>query len=346
MEIKQESFGEIQGQEISSFTLKNDNGIEITAINYGCIITKILVPDMNGNLENIVLGHNSLAEYVEDPYFIGAVAGRVGGRIAGGSFELDGERYTLAQNNGKNHLHGGIRGFNKAVWDAEIIEDGVRFTYLSRDDEEGYPGNLQVKITYTLDEQNQLKIQYEAETDKKTIMTLTNHSYFNLSGDLKRDILQHNLQLKSNHYLELDDDFIPTGRLIDVKDTPFDFTESRPIAAGAQSSHPQNVLVGNGYDHPFVLNSHHDREIILHDPESGRTMTVETDEPAVVVYSGNSLDSSAEFHGTKGEKYLGVCLETQGFPDAIHHPEFPSIVLKPSEKYSSTTIYQFGMRGE
>jgi aldose 1-epimerase len=346
MVILQKSFGEIDGQEVSSFILKNDNGVEITAINYGCIITKVLVPDKHGNLENIVLGHDSLEEYTEDPFFLGAVAGRVGGRIANGEFELDGETYRLAKNNGNNHLHGGLKGFNKVVWGAEIIEDGVRFTYISREGEEGYPGNLEVKVTYTLDEQNQLKILYDAETDKRTIVTLTNHSYFNLSGDLKRNVLQHSLQLKSDQFLELNEEFIPTGRLIDVDNTPFDFTEGRTIAGGAQSSHPQNVLVGNGYDHPFVLNSHHDREIILHDPESGRTMTVETDEPAVVVYSGNSLDSTVGFGGRKGENYLGICLETQGFPDAIHHPDFPSIVLEPGEKYSSTTTYKFGMRGE
>ncbi|RIW37355.1 galactose mutarotase [Bacillus salacetis] len=346
MRVLKERFGEIEGREIYAFILSNENGIEVTAINYGCIITKILAPDQFGNIGNIVLGHETLEEYVRDASFLGAVAGRAAGRIAGGEFELDGEHFKLARNNGENHLHGGIKGFNKAVWDAEPFESGVRFRYFSPDGEEGYPGNLNAVVTYTLDDQNQLNVQYEAETDKKTIVTLTNHSYFNLSGDLKRDVLRHTLQLKSDQFLELDEGFIPTGALLDVKDTPFDFIEGREIAEGTVSGHPQNVLAGKGYDHPFILNTHHDEEIGLYDPESGRTLTVETDQPAVVVYSGNSLDSSSDFRGKKGERYLGICLETQGYPDAVHHPEFPSTELDVNEKYLSKTVFRFGLKRE
>ncbi|MGD7022286.1 aldose epimerase family protein [Rossellomorea vietnamensis] len=341
MEIIQQEFGRIGEQAVTSFTLKNANGIEITAINYGCIITKIITPDQNGNFENIVIGHDSLKDYVEDPVFLGAVVGRVGGRIRGGAFELDGKAYTLPQNNGRNHLHGGLQGFNKVVWQADILVDGVRFTYLSKDGEEGYPGSLHSSVTYTLDDHDQLKISYEARTDKKTVVTLTNHSYFNLSGSLKRDVLQHILTIKSDEFLELDEESIPTGRMLSVDHTPFDLRQGASIDIGAKASHPQIVLAGEGYDHPFVLNTNNDREIRLEDPESGRVMTVETDEPAVVVYSGNSLDGAGPFSGTPGAKHLGICLETQAFPDAVHHPEFPSVVLTPDKKYSSVTKYTF-----
>ncbi|MBT2734007.1 aldose epimerase family protein [Bacillus sp. ISL-7] len=343
MKVIHDTFGQIDNQTVSSFTLVNDHGVEVTAINYGCIITKIVVQDKYGNYENIVLGHDSLNDYVHDPYFLGAVVGRVGGRIKGGSFELDGNTYTLAKNDGNNHLHGGLRGFDKVVWDAEILEAGVRFSYLSPDGDEGYPGNLHIQVTYTLDNDNQLKIQYGAQSDKKTLVTVTNHSYFNLSGNLKRDILNHKLIIKSDQFLELDDEFIPTGNFLDVKNTTFDFTSESVIETGTASDHPQNVLVGNGYDHPFLLNTNHDKEIVLRDPESGRILTVETDEAGVVVYSGNSLKSEGEFRGTPSEKYLGICLETQALPDANHHPHFPSTILDIDQQYSSVTIYKFGI---
>ncbi len=341
LKVMKEVMGEHDGQAVYSFTMVNNAGMEVTVLNYGCIITKIMVPDKNGHEENVVIGHDSLEGYVQDRAFLGAVVGRVGGRIQGGAFELDGRRYTLAQNNGSNHLHGGIKGFNKVVWNAEEVENGVQFTYLSRDGEEGYPGNLHVQVTYTLDEENQLRIQYEAETDKKTILTLTNHSYFNLSGNLKADILQHSLQLKSDQFLELNEEFIPTGTRLNVEHTPFDFREGSRIEAGTVSKHPQNVLVGHGYDHPFLLNEHHNEEIMLRDPVSGRKLTVETDEVGVVVYSGNSLGSTTTFRGTQACSYLGICLETQALPDAIHHDDFPSTVLDNGETYSSTTVYRF-----
>jgi aldose 1-epimerase len=343
MKVIQESFGQIDNQHVFSYTMVNDHGLEVTAINYGCIISKIVAPDKNGNLENIVLGHDTLNEYVNDPSFLGAIAGRVAGRIKDGSFELGGTQYVLAKNDHDNHLHGGIKGFNKVVWDAEIIEDGVRFSYFSPDGEEGYPGNLTVQVTYTLNNNNELIIEYGAQTDKKTLVTVTNHSYFNLSGNLKSDILNHTLKIKSDQFLELDSEFIPTGKFIEVNGTPFDFTTERAINTGATSTYMQNVLVGEGYDHPFLLKINHDKEIILKDPESGRTLTVETDEPAVIVYSGNSLPSEGDFRGIPTRKYLGICLETQGLPDAVHHPHFPTVILDKGEQYSSKTVYQFGI---
>jgi len=343
LEVTHTIFGEVDQKTIYSFTMENDQGMKVTAINYGCIITSILAPDKNGTLEEVVIGHDTLVDYIHDSYFLGAVVGRVGGRIKGGSFELDGDTYTLPKNNQENHLHGGFKGFNKVVWDAERLEEGVRFSYFSPDGEEGYPGNLHIQVTYTLDNQNQLNIHYEAHSDKKTLLTVTNHSYFNLSGNLKRDIQQHSLKIKSDRFIELNDEFIPTGNFLDVGRTPFDFRDGRAIETGITAAHDQNVLVGNGYDHPFLLHTNHNAEIELKDPVSGRILTMETDEVGVVVYSGNSINAEGKFRGTPAKKYLGICLETQGLPDAIHHPHFPSVVLDRDQKYSSKTVYKFGM---
>ncbi|MBP2241528.1 aldose 1-epimerase [Cytobacillus eiseniae] len=342
MKVMKESFGQIGDQPVYLFTIINECGVKVKSINYGCIITEIIVPDRDGQFENVVLGHDSLDDYLNDTNFLGAVVGRVGGRIKGGSFELDGKMYTLAQNDSVNHLHGGIKGFDKVVWEAEVIEDGICFKYESKDGEEGYPGNLLLEVTYTLNNENELSIHYRAHSDQKTLLTVTNHSYFNLSGNVKRDVLKHTLTLKSDRFLELDDEFIPTGYLAKVDHTPFDFREERMIETGVHSEHPQNVLVGNGYDHPFILSTNHENEMVLKDAESGRILIVETDEPAVVVYSGNSLQSEKGFQGVPASKYLGICLETQGLPDAIHHADFPSIILDKGQLYSSVTKYKFG----
>lgn len=343
MKVIKESFGQMEGKPIFLFTLKNDLGLEVSAINYGCIITRIVTPDKNGDFENVVLGHDSLRKYEADPYYLGAVVGRVAGRIKGGSFELDGKSYVLAKNERSNHLHGGPKGFSKAIWDAELIDDGVRFSYVSKDGEEGYPGNVNIQVTYSLNNHNELTILYEAQTDRKTLLTVTNHSYFNLSGNLKKNTLDHTLKIKSDRFLELDQEFIPTGNFMEVENTPFDFKGSSAIEVGTTSAYPQNILVGNGYDHPFILNVNHDQEIELRDPESGRTLTMETDEPAVIFYSGNSLKAEGDFRSVPSEKYLGICLETQGVPDAIHQPHFPSVVLDEGEDYSSLTVYRFGI---
>lgn len=347
MKVIQEKFGEINDQTVNSFTLVNDHGIELTCINYGCIITKMITPDKDGNYENIVLGYDSLEEYVKGSYFFGTVVGRVAGRIKGGSFDLNGKTYTLAKNENNNHLHGGDKGFDKVIWDASIQENdekvSVQFSYLSPDGEEGYPGNLNIKVTYTLNNQNELTIHYSGISDEKTLLNMTNHSYFNLSGNIKRDILNHSLSIKSDKFLELNDELLPTGNLLEVKGTSFDFTNERFIQTGVESNHPQNLLAGNGYDHPFALSSNHDEEIILKDSGSGRTLTIETDEPGVVVYSGNQMKTEGEIYGVPSRKYLGICLETQGLPDAIHHPNFPSWVLEKDQEYTSATKYKFGV---
>jgi aldose 1-epimerase len=347
MRVIQGNFGQFGDQSVDSFMMVNDHGIEITCINYGCIITKIITPDKNKTYENIVLGFDSIDEYVKNNFYFGAVCGRVAGRIRGGSFELDGETYSLAQNDNNNHLHGGMKGFDKVLWDTAIVESneevGVQFSYISKDGEEGYPGNLTIRVTYTLNNENELSIHYSGKSNKNTLLNVTNHSYFNLSGNVKRDILDHSLSLKSDQFLELDGDLLPTGNLLEVNGTPFDFTEGRTIETGATSNHIQNILVGNGYDHPFLLTSHHDNEIVLKHPVTGRTLTIETDEIGVVVYSGNSLPQKGEIRGVPLRKHLGICLETQGLPDAVHHPHFPSWVLKEDQLYSSLTKYRFGI---
>jgi aldose 1-epimerase len=346
MKVIQEVFGQINNQTVNSFTLVNDHGFELTCINYGCVITKIITPDNKGNFENIVLGYDTLEEYLDGRYFFGTVVGRVAGRIKGGSFELGGNIYTLAKNENNNHLHGGNKGFDKVLWDASVTENdevaSVQFSYLSPDGEEGYPGNVNVKVTYTVNNNNELTIQYSGLSDEKTLLNMTNHSYFNLSGNIKRDILNHSLSIKSDKFLALNGDLLPTGELLDVEGTPFDFTSDRFIQSGVDSDHPQNKLAGHGYDHPFLLTSNHDKEIILKDSESGRILTIETDEPGVVVYSGNQMKSEGEIYGVPSRKYLGICLETQGLPDAIHHPNFPSWVLEKDQEYTTVTKYKFG----
>ncbi|MGV3465829.1 MAG: aldose epimerase family protein [Heyndrickxia sp.] len=348
MDISKTNFGILDGQEVNAFTLTNDSGMSMTCLNYGCIITKILVPDKNGMLENVVLGFDSVEDYLQySPYF-GAVIGRVAGRIKGAAFELDGEVFRLATNEKGNHLHGGTKGFSHVIWEAKDFQDdegiGIIFTYQSPDGDEGYPGQLNVKVTYLLTNNNQLNISYEAQSDQKTIVNLTNHSYFNLSGDVKADILNHQLTMNSKEILELNDLLLPTGRVLDVTGTAFDFREGRILKDGTLSTHPQNVLAGNGYDHPFVLNGKGERVITLADTESGRSLRVETDQPSVVIYTSNQLEGDFHLSGVQARKYLGVCLETQGYPDAIHHPHFPSIVLDKDEIYRSTTTYQFSAK--
>ena len=345
MKVLQQVFGKLNGQTVTAYTLVNDDGIEVTSLDYGCIITRIIAPDKLGVLENIVLGFDSIEEYVNySPYF-GAVVGRFAGRIKNAKFELNGETYHLAANDNGNHLHGGIKGFDKVIWDTEVKESdntvSLVFTYLSHDGEEGYPGNLQMKIVYTLTNNNEFTISYNGKTDKDTLLNITNHSYFNLSGNLKRDILNHQLTLKCRTFLELDEKLIPTGKLAPVEHTPFDFKTSRKIKDGVTSSHPQNILAAKGYDHPFLLNENNSGEIILNDEESGRILVIETDQPAVVLYTGNQLEGDFSIRGTRARKYLGLCLETQGLPDSIHHPEFPSSILEKDKEFYSETKYKF-----
>ncbi|MHC0036956.1 aldose epimerase family protein [Pseudoneobacillus sp. C159] len=341
MKVLKDEYGKLNHKTIYSYSLLNDKGIEIHCSNYGCIITKILAPDRDGIYENIVLGYDTLEEYAKDPYYLGAIIGRVAGRIKDGRFDLDGKSYHLVKN-GKHHLHGGDRGFNKVIWNAKTFENdqevGVSFSYLSKDGEEGYPGNLAITVTYSLNNQNELSIRYAGRSDKKTILSMTNHSYLNLSGNLKRDILNHSLKIDSETFLELSNEFLPTGEMLNVSGTPFDFSTERLIRTGIESDHPQLKLVGGGYDHPFLLSNRKNNEIVLKDGESGRTLTIETNEVGVVVYSGNQLNSNGHFR-----KHLGICLETQSLPDAIHYPHFPSYILEQNQEYSRKSIYKFGI---
>ncbi|WP_026679490.1 aldose epimerase family protein [Fictibacillus gelatini] len=347
MRVLQEWFGAIGNRSVTSYTILNDHGIEVSCIDYGCIITKIITPDRNGNFENIVLGYGSLKEYMDNSSYFGCVVGRVAGRIGGASFELEGKTYSLAKNDNNNHLHGGINGFSRVVWDASVFENeeeaAVQFKYISPDGEEGYPGNVEMQVTYTLNNHNELIIYYCGQSDKTTLLNVTNHSYFNLSGNLKRDVLNHTLAIKSDKFFPLNGELLPTGEITDVANTPFDFRGGRVIKTGIESGHPQNELAGKGYDHPFLLSANRDHEMVLCDPESGRTLTVETDEPGVVVYSGNQLADEGEIRGVPSRKYLGICLETQGIPDAIHHPHFPSWILEKGEVYDSITKYKFSI---
>lgn len=345
MEILERWVGQYQDEMVREYSLVNDSGMTVSCLNFGCVITKILVPDRQGKFENVVLGFEEFEDYLDlSPYF-GAVVGRVAGRIQGARFELDREEYKLAENEPPNHLHGGKKGFNSVVWDTEkIVEEnqvGLRFFYLSPDGEEGYPGNLETTVTYVLNNKNELIISYHGKTDKKTLVNLTNHSYFNLSGNLKKDCADHILRLDSDRFLELGADLIPTGRVLPSRNTPFDFKQGRRLSSGIQSSHPQNVLVGKGYDHPLVFTTEGENTVMLSDEESGRSLLVTTDQPCVVVYTSNFLEGPYSISGVRARNYLGVCLETQGFPDAVHQPEFPTVILDPEDLYYSTTTYRF-----
>ncbi|MBM4761189.1 aldose epimerase family protein [Bacillus sp. B15-48] len=344
MKVTETIFGELAGRQVKAYTLANNQGMAITCLDYGCTITNISVPDRNGKIENVVLGFDSIENYLQHSPYFGCVVGRVAGRIGESQFDLDGITYELPKNEGDNHLHGGPKGFQRQIWDSSVAEGGdecsIQFTYLSPDGESGYPGNLEVTVKYSLNNKNELSISYQGTTDKKTVVDLTNHSYFNLSGDGKRNILNHQLQLKSEQFLELDDSLLPTGQLLDVKNTPFDFTSMKKIGEEIESEHDQVKLVG-GYDHPFLLSDHHCEEIILIDETSGRKLVVETDKPSVVCYTSNMLRNDFQIRGVQAEKHLGICLETQSLPDAVHHPHFPSIVLEPNTCHQSKTIYKF-----
>lgn len=339
--IVTEEFGTMDdGSEVQLFTLKNANGMEVSITNYGGIVTSIKVPDKDGNIENVVLGFDNFEKYKAGHPFFGAIAGRYANRIAKGRFELNGETYELATNNGENHLHGGVEGFDKKLWDAEVNEEenSVTLSYLSPDGEEGYPGNLDVDVTYTLTDDNELRIDYHATTDKSTVLNLTNHSYFNLSGNPSEGILDHLLTINADRYTPVDEGLIPTGELRPVEGTPFDFTEPEYIGARIDSIPP-------GYDHNYVLNNPDSgiRKIAtVEHEESGRIMEVYSDQPGVQLYTSNFLDGSLmDRQGNPIEQYAALCLETQTFPDSPNKPEFPSPVLNPDETYETTTIYQF-----
>lgn len=337
----------IDGKQVNLFVLKNDKGAEVTVTNYGAKIVSLLVPDKNANSVDVVLGHNNIDEYLasEEPYF-GAVCGRTGNRIAKGKFMLEGKEYTLAVNNGPNNLHGGLKGFNAVVWDAKQIDSQtIELTYLSKDGEEGYPGNLTTKITYRLTDDNALNINYEATTDKTTIVNLTNHSYFNLSGAGDLSVHDHILKIYADEYLPTDDTAIPYGKPESVKDTPMDFTSFIEIGAHVDDKF-QQLIWARGYDHTYVLNKEKGNlALVCSSPKTGIVMETYTTEPGVQVYTGNWM--SGNFEGKKGKRYparSAVCFETQHYPDSINKPEYPSVILKPGETFKSETIYKFSIK--
>lgn len=347
--IEKEAWGKVDGKPVDLYTLTNANGLEAKITNYGGIVTSLKVLDRNGKLGDVVLGYDNLKGYVENNPYFGAIVGRYGNRIGAAKFSLDGVEYILAANNGPNHLHGGIKGFDKVVWKATGVtsDDGVslELAYLSPDGEEGYPGNLSVTVIYTLTDDNELKIDYFATTDKKTVVNLTHHSYFNFVGS--GDILGHKLWLKASRFTPVDEGLIPTGELRSVVGTPMDFT--RPFAIGARIEQDTVQLkYGFGYDHNWVLDKRPGEMALvgsLYEPSTGRFMEIYTTEPGIQFYSGNFLDGTIT--GKRGIIYEfrnGLCLETQHFPDSPNKPDFPSTVLKPGEDYKTTTIYKFSVR--
>jgi len=339
----------IDGKNTSLFILTNKNGAELTISNYGARIVSLMVPDRNGDLVDIVTGHNSIDEYLEseEPYF-GAVCGRTANRIAKGKFTLDDKEYTLAINNGPNSLHGGIKGFNSVVWDTRKIGDqSLKLNYLSVDGEEGFPGNLTVTVTYTLTDNNWVKIEYEATTDKTTLINLTNHAYFNLSGAGDPSVADHILSIRADKYLPTDETAIPYGAAAAVEDTPMDFTAPRPIGSHINDNFEQ-LIWAKGYDHTYVLDKKEnafDFALKCLSPKTGIEMEVYTDQPGVQLYTGNWM--TGNFEGKNRQRYpaqSAICFETQHFPDSIHNPDYPSIVLKPDDKFESKTIFKFSIQ--
>lgn len=330
------------GQPVQLFSLANDNGMEVQLTNYGGIITSLRVPDREGRVEDVVLGHETLEGYLHHSRYFGALIGRYANRIARGKFVLNGREYVLATNHGKNHLHGGLKGFDKVVWQPEEIPGGVRLIYRSPDGEEGYPGNLEATVDYTLGQAKELRIDYFATTDKETIVNLTNHSYFNLAG--AGTVLDHELEIRAESFTPVDEGLIPTGEIRAVTDTPMDFTRPQTIGARIKDDYDQLRLAG-GYDHNFVLQSGAERFRVvatLYDPKSGRIMQVSTTQPGLQFYSGNFLDGSILGKGGRPYvKHCACCFETQHFPDSPNQPSFPSTVLRPGERYQQTTVFRF-----
>lgn len=349
VQMKKQPFGKTaDGQAVDLYTLTNPNGLEAAITNYGGIVVRLKTPDRNGQLADVVLGFDTLDDYLKGHPYFGAIIGRYGNRIAKGRFQLNGVEYKLAVNNGENHLHGGLKGFDKVVWNARDVSTAeapaLELTYTSKDGEEGYPGTLHVTVVYTLTPANELKIDYAATTDKDTIVNLTNHSYFNLAGQGEGDILGHELMINASRFTPVDAGLIPTGELRSVEGTPFDFR--KPVAIGARiNQDDQQLKYGNGYDHNFVLDRTGDGLVLaarVTEPKSGRVMEVYTTEPGIQFYSGNFLDGSNKGKGGKiYQRRYGFCLETQHFPDSPNKPNFPSTVLRPGAKYQSTTVYRF-----
>lgn len=342
-EIQTADFGKTEdGSAVQIFTLRNSHGMTAKVTTFGATVTELHVPDKEGKLQNVVLGYDNVKQYEskENPY-LGCVVGRYANRIAKGELTIDGHTYKLPINNGPNTLHGGLKGLSKVNWTGEVKEtkDGpsAAFTYLSKDGEEGFPGNMTVRVTYTVTNDNALRIDYSATTDKKGVINLTNHSYFNLAGPGSGDVLGHELLLAAEHYTPVDSELIPTGEIKEVKGTPFDFT--KPATIGSRIDQ-----IKGGYDHNYVLAEKTRPPAFaarVHEPKSGRTMEVWTTEPGVQLYTSNFMDGSLKGIGGAYGKHAAFCLETQHFPDSPHHPNFPTTTIKPGEEFKSQTIYKF-----
>lgn len=350
--ISKAPFGTLpDGTAVDLYTMVNANGMEVRATNYGGIITALLVPDSSGKLGDVTLGLQSFDDYVTNPAYFGAIIGRYGNRIARGQFKLDGQTYKLPRNDGPNTLHGGAKGFDKVVWQAEPFENetsvGVIFTYTSKDGEEGFPGNLQARVTYTLTDDDELSFEYHATTDQPTVVNLTQHAYFNLAGDGNGDVLGHEFTINANEYTPVNRQLIPTGKIEPVADTPFDFRNKVVLGTRINADHPQVKLAG-GFDHNFVLRRKEPGLTLaarVSEPTTRRVMEVHTTEPGVQFYTGNFLDDKlAAKSGKPYAKHSGFCLETQHYPDSPNQPEFPSTVLRPGEEYHSKTVYTFSVR--
>ena len=341
MQIVRKSFGKTaSGEEVSLFTLDNGRGSFVNILDYGCTVQSIVVPDRTGTPTDVCLGYDTIEDYEKNPGYLGAVVGRVANRIGGARFSLNGIEYLLAANNGPNHLHGGIKGFDKFVWDAEETSEGLRFSRTSPDGEEGYPGTLEVAVTVLFNDRNELSVHYEASSDADTAVNLTNHSYFSLDGS--DSVLGHALKVYADAFTENDENTLPTGKIINVKGTPFDFTEPKEIGCDIGRDDGQLRICG-GYDHNFILRSgpvmHPAAE--LYAPESGIGLAVSTTKPGMQVYTANFLEGAYGKGGRICGRRSAVCLETQYFPDALNHSEFPSPILRKGEKYDHTTVYRF-----
>jgi aldose 1-epimerase len=345
-QVGRRPFGQVDGKDVSLFTLRNAKGAEALICNYGGIVTSLKVPDRNGNMGDVVLGYDTLADYVKDSPFFGALIGRYGNRIAKGKFTLDGREFTLATNNYPNALHGGLKGFDKVVWEPTVLTGpggpALKLTYLSKDGEEGYPGNLSVTVVYTLTDDNALRIEYSATTDKDTVVNLTQHSYFNLAG--KDSILNHVVMIPADKFTPVDSTLIPTGELRPVDGTPFDFRT--PTAIGARINQDDEQLkFGKGYDHNWVINKPMGQLGLMGrvtEPTTGRVLEVISTEPGLQFYSGNFLDGTLKGKGGWVYQFRsGFCMEPQHFPDSPNKPNFPSVVLKPGQTYHNTIIFKF-----
>ncbi|HEX8634235.1 MAG TPA: aldose epimerase family protein [Pyrinomonadaceae bacterium] len=349
--VRAQPFGEADGRPVSLYTLTNRRGATAQITNYGATVVSLKVPDRNGRFDDVVLGYDTLAGYRQSTFYVGSVIGRYANRIARGRFALQGKEYKLAVNNGENHLHGGLKGFDKAVWRARPVPTqsgaSLELTYLSRDGEEGYPGNLSVRVLYTLTERNELRIDYSATTDRDTVVNLTNHAYFNLAGQGSGDILKHTLLINADRFIPADEKSIPIGELRPVAGTPFDFRRATAIGARIEQDDEQ-LKFGRGYDHTFVIDGRAGtlrRAATASEATTGRVMEVWTTEPGMQLYTGNYLESTMVGKGGRayGQRH-GFCLETQHFPDSPNRPTFPSTVLRRGGRFNSTTIYKFSAR--